>query len=284
MIPLDPPVMTVKETLTAACMGLQNSVLRIRLLARERDLFAAEKIYIEAAEHNALYTLATTARKDEHLLPDRDGEHLRTLYKAGLVKRKNGRIKYDELKARAPFGRCLLCGNSEISSLDHHLPKDALPLYTICPVNLVPACGKCNQKKGDRIGATASQRTLHPYYDRPGQTGRYLFADITSWPVQFRIQALLEWDDELRARVEYHFRTFDLAQRYAEFCVSVVTANQWLHQKIRHESGAPALTAHLQEDAEQHASTHGLNAWDTALRYGLANSTWYLHHGVNQNP
>ncbi|WP_250301337.1 HNH endonuclease [Streptomyces sp. A 4/2] len=284
MIPLDPPAMKVKDTLTAACGRMQNSVLRLRLLAREKDLSAAEKTYTDAAEHNALYALAVTARDAEEQIPDRDGEHLRNLYSAGLVGRKHGREKYDELKARAPFGRCLLCGNSEIGSLDHHLPKDTLPLFTICPVNLVPACSKCNQAKGDRIGATASQRTLHPYYDRPGQAGRYLFADITSWPVQFRIQALPVWDAELRARVEHHFVTFNLAQRYAEFCISVLTANQWLHQKIRRESGLSALTAHLQEDAEQHASTHGLNTWDTALRYGLADSNWYLHHGVNQNP
>ncbi|MFB8206648.1 hypothetical protein [Streptomyces sp. NPDC056010] len=284
MIPLDPPAMTVKETLNAACRRLRNSVLKIRLLDRERDLSAAEEIYINAAKHNDLYALAIAAQKAEELLPDRDGAHLRNLYSAGLVGRKHGRLKYDALKARAPFGRCLLCGNSEIGSLDHHLPKDTLPLYTICPVNLVPACGKCNQMKGDRIGATGDQRTLHPYYDRPGQTGRYLFADITSWPVQFRIQALPEWDAELHARVEYHFHTFKLAQRYSEFCISVVTANQWLHQKIRRESGVPALTAHLQEDAEQHASTHGVNAWDTALRYGLADSAWYLHQGVFESP
>lgn len=284
MIPLDPPMMTVEETLAAACEGLQNNVLKIRLMDRERDLSAAEKIYISAAECNDLHMLATTEREAERLLPDRDGEHLRTLYSAGLVGRKDGRLKYDELKARALFGRCLLCGNSEIGSLDHHLPKDMLPLYTICPVNLVPACGKCNQMKGDRIGATAAQRTLHPYYDRPGQAGRYLFADITSWPVQFRIQALPDWDAELRARVQYHFDTFKLAQRYAEFCISVVTAHQWLHEKIRRESGMSALTDHLQEDAEQHASTHGLNTWDTALRYGLADSTWYLQQGVLESP
>ncbi|WP_432164596.1 hypothetical protein [Streptomyces sp. bgisy031] len=42
------------------------------------------------------------------------------------------------------------------------------------------------------------------------------------------------------------------------------------------------LTARLREDAEQHATTHGLNSWLTALRYGLADSTWYLNHGVDQ--
>ncbi|MGW3557970.1 hypothetical protein ACWDNT_11465 [Streptomyces sp. NPDC000963] len=284
MIPLAPPAMTVKDTLAAACDGMRNNVLKLRLKGRELDLSAAETTYISAAENDRLYSFAITAKHTQEQIPDRDGEHLKDLYTAGLVGRKDGRRKYDELKARAPFGRCLLCGNSEIGTLDHHLPKDALPLYAICPVNLVPACGKCNQKKGDRVGATAYQRTLHPYYDRPGLTGRYLFADITSWPVRFRIQALPEWDAELSSRVDYHFRTFQLADRYAEFCVSLITANQWLHQKIRREGDRRTLAAHLQEDADQHAQTHGLNLWDTALRYGLAESSWYLDHGLHETP
>ncbi|MGW1170599.1 hypothetical protein [Streptomyces sp. NPDC002550] len=276
--------MRVKDTLTASCTGIQDPLLKARLLARESDLTAAEQRYTEAASHNGLYALAVAARATEKLTPDPDGEQLRTLYKTGLVQRKHGRIKYDELKARAPFGRCLLCGNSEIGSLDHHLPKDSLPLYTICPVNLVPACGKCNQAKGDRIGTSANQRTLHPYYDRPGDAGRYLFADVASWPVQFHIQPLPEWDTELTLRVAHHFHTFNLAQRYAEFSISVLTGNQWLHRKIRREGGTSALAGHLREDADQHADTHGPNTWDTALRYGLADSDWYLHHGVNQQP
>ncbi|MEB3959638.1 hypothetical protein OKJ48_05145 [Streptomyces kunmingensis] len=77
---------------------------------------------------------------------------------------------------------------------------------------------------------------------------------------------------------------FNLAQRYAEFCVSEVTGKQWFHQQIRSESVAPNLSPHLREDAEQHARSHGLNAWDTALRYGLAESAWYLNYGVLENP
>ena len=130
----------------------------------------------------------------------------------------------------------------------------------------------------------AARRSSGEY---PCQTER---AQGTGWSGAGRglsstwIQARPEWDAELSDRVEYHFRTFDLAQRYAEFCVSMVTGNQWIHRKIRHESGMQALAAHLREDAEQHASTHGINAWDTALRYGLADSTWYHQHGVDQDP
>jgi hypothetical protein len=275
--------MKVKETLAASCAGIRDAELKVRLLSREADLTAAEEIYAAAGANGGLFALARTAQDTERRDPDIDGNDLRKLYEKGLVRRMDGRIKYDQLKARAPFGRCLLCGNGEVGALDHHLPKDSLPLYTICPENLVPACGTCNLAKGNRIGSSPGKRTLHPYYDRPGAAGRYLVAEVLSQAVQFRIQPLPEWDDELRERVDHHFRTFDLANRYAQFAISPLIAYQWLHQSIWRQGGPKGLAAHLQEAAAQHALTHGLNMWDTALLYGLADSDWYLNGGVNQD-
>ncbi|MCX4967457.1 hypothetical protein OHA98_22390 [Streptomyces sp. NBC_00654] len=275
--------MRVKDTLAASCAGIREAALKDRLLDREADLTAAEENYTDAGASGGLYLLALAGQAGEKLKPDPDGALLRDVYSRGLVARTEGRVRYDELKARAPFGRCLLCGNGEVGALDHHLPKDSLPLYTICPANLVPVCGTCNLAKGNRIGTSPGERTLHPYYDRPGTTGRYLMADVSSWTVQFRIQPLPDWDSELRQRVDHHFRSFKLAERYAEFAVSPLTSQQWLHRSIWRAGGSQALAAHLKEDADHHARTHGPNMWDTALRYGLADSDWYLSGGVNQD-
>lgn len=284
MIPLDPPDMQVKDTLTASCVGMQDLKLKARLLTRESDLSAAEQEYTQAAEDNRLFALALVKQEAEEQRPDPDGDELRDLYSAGLVNRKEGRLKYNEIKARAPFGHCLLCGISEISSMDHHLPWKNFPIYAICPANLVPACSKCNQAKGDRIGTSPNERTLHPYYDRPDAEGRYLIADVSAWPVRFHIQPRPEWSAELRQRIEHHFYIFNLLRRFAEFSISTLTSNQWLHQKMFRLGGTQALTAHLREDADQHAKSHGLNAWETALRYGLADSAWYVSQGVHEAP
>ncbi|HEY3472607.1 MAG TPA: hypothetical protein VGL47_46245 [Amycolatopsis sp.] len=276
--------MRVNETLIASCTGIQDKALKKRLLARESDLSTAEKAYTDAAASDDLYALALKAQATQESSPDPDSSELVKLYKAGLVGRKAGRVKYEALKAGAPFGRCPLCGNGEVHTLDHHLPKESYPLYAITPANLVPACGKCNLAKGDRIGTTADQRTLHPYYDHPGESGRFLIADIDRWPVRFRIQPLPQWSTELTHRVSHHFEIFDLARRFAEFAVSPVVENQWLHRRLLHTSGPVSLGEHLLEDADQHAKTHGLNTWGTALRYGLATSAWYVEHGVHQAP
>ncbi len=61
---------------------------------------------------------------------------------------------------------CPMCGAPRTSSLDHYLPKEHYPEYTVFSKNLVPAC-KCNSSKGKKVtGSTAGlERILHPYYD-----------------------------------------------------------------------------------------------------------------------
>ena len=60
--------------------------------------------------------------------------------------RKNGpgRATYDLLKLSAKGGFCPLCGQRNVSTLDHYLPKESYPDLSILPINLVRACSDCN--------------------------------------------------------------------------------------------------------------------------------------------
>ncbi|GAA0324800.1 hypothetical protein GCM10010302_74920 [Streptomyces polychromogenes] len=53
----------------------------------------------------------------------------------------------DALKAAAIYG-CTICGVAKPEQIDHHAPKNLYPLLALTPLNLVPACGLCNQGKG----------------------------------------------------------------------------------------------------------------------------------------
>lgn len=69
-------------------------------------------------------------------------------------------------KIRASSPRvCPMCGSPKTTSLDHLLPKEDYPEFSIFSKNLVPACD-CNSKRGK---ATKNQltgaRVLHPYFD-----------------------------------------------------------------------------------------------------------------------
>jgi hypothetical protein len=60
---------------------------------------------------------------------------------------------------------CPMCGGFHPTTLDHILPKDDYPAWSLYSKNLVPACG-CNMKRGSAVkGSTQGARVLHPYFD-----------------------------------------------------------------------------------------------------------------------
>lgn len=60
---------------------------------------------------------------------------------------------------------CPMCGSMHSGTLDHYLPKNGFPIFSVFSKNLVPAC-KCNIKRGETLlGADPGERVLHPYFD-----------------------------------------------------------------------------------------------------------------------
>jgi hypothetical protein len=60
---------------------------------------------------------------------------------------------------------CPMCGSMHSGTLDHYLPKNGFPIFSVFSKNLVPAC-KCNIKRKETLlGANPGERVLHPYFD-----------------------------------------------------------------------------------------------------------------------
>lgn len=61
---------------------------------------------------------------------------------------------------------CPMCGEGGTpNTLDHYLPKQSYPDYSILPLNLVPACDICQGHKLARYTGPDGRLFLHPYYD-----------------------------------------------------------------------------------------------------------------------
>lgn len=60
---------------------------------------------------------------------------------------------------------CPMCGSMHSGTLDHYLPKNGFPIFSVFSKNLVPAC-KCNSKRSETLlGPNPGERILHPYFD-----------------------------------------------------------------------------------------------------------------------
>ncbi|MEU9938839.1 HNH endonuclease [Streptomyces lavendulae] len=168
----------------------------------------------QAAAESALHHLD----EKDFTVPEIEGEvFVGWAYENGMNTRAGRRIR-DELMAAPPNQRCPLCSQGTVYQLDHFVPKSRYPTLCVDPLNLVPACERCNLLKGDRQPTSAENTLLHPYLDRISHD-RWLDArtvhESGSVRLEFFVSPPDAWDPTLATRVQHHFTLLQLGQRYS---------------------------------------------------------------------
>jgi len=130
-------------------------------ILKKPEFAGQEKVWVAA------YAAYRVARGDPWAMT-------RALFSADIEKEQLA--LYDNRKSGGPIERirqtvgilcCPMCGSPTTGTLDHYLPRDAFPEFSVFPSNLVPACGLCNSGAKGKIfkGTVALERFLHPYFD-----------------------------------------------------------------------------------------------------------------------
>ncbi len=135
---------------------------------------------------------------------------------------KPARKIYDAL-LNAAKEKCPFCGGiGTPRNLDHFLPKAHFPQFSVLPINLVPACRDCNMdSKGQAFATKEEDQIIHPYADKNiFFSEQWIFAAYhegnATKPGEFEYYALPpdNWSAVDKARVNKHFKDFNLAKRY----------------------------------------------------------------------
>ena len=195
-------------------------------------------------------------------------------------KQSPGRIYYDKLKSTPPHGRCPLCGQRVVSTLDHHLPKANYPALAVTPINLIPSCNDCNKIKSNNIPTCAAEETLHPYFDDV-EIDYWLKCTVieeTPVSVHFYADPPEHWDDLLSNRVRYHFTSLELSKLYVSHASEELISICTLMQNTFNSGGMLSVKELLLDTASSRATVFK-NSWQTAMYIALANNDWYCNGG-----
>jgi hypothetical protein len=276
---LAPPTHLDPQEVFKLCVRrIRDQDLRLRMLSVVHEIGHASAAYAAAASVAAVYALNETGFD----LTGVTRAEMSDIYEYKFAaKRAAGRRIYDEIKLAPRFGRCPLCGHRDVGTLDHHLPRARFPALAVAPLDLIPACGECNIRKGAFVSTTAEQQTLNPYFDDVENEIWLCATVIESDPVAFDFFAdpPSGWSSVLSKRVENHFRFFGLAELY-----SVQAAQEFANIKYdltnMLKSGAqPAdMQAHLARQAASRSHLH-LNSWQSATYTAMASSDWFCSGG-----
>ncbi|WP_146113092.1 HNH endonuclease [Paracoccus yeei] len=189
------------------------------------------------------------------------------------------------LLERVCVARCPFCGISESSTLDHYLPKEQYPEFSVFPQNLVPSCAVCNTRKRDRIidQGTKVRMFLHPCYDRIPAIA-FLEARVRIEANALVLSYRLVRPDGMALRVyqhlQSHFTELNLADRYRLMGLEHLAGHYHAFRRAYGRTrDAIRVAERLRECAEDFEDAFGLNYWMAQLYLALAKNADFCDGG-----
>jgi len=180
---------------------------------------------------------------------------------------------------------CPYCGFGEIRDLDHHLQKAHFQCFSIFPLNLVPACAKCNGHKPRKPRTDPDKHHIHAYLEDVS-AHMFLVADVVlkknAMIVRFRIKKSRKVKGELFARLCQHLEDFHLNDRYPARVNIFLSEQKTGLEFAFNVGGADAVRAFLERSADASEAAFGKNDWRTALFIALAKSKRFCKGGFYQ--
>ncbi|SDT00497.1 hypothetical protein [Pseudomonas sp. bs2935] len=116
---------------------------------------------------------------------------------------------------------CPACGEDGTpNTLDHYLPKNSFPDFSITAVNLSPMCDKCQGKKLEKVLSNDGERLfLHPYFDEflDQQVINLRIGEPYSAPESMELYPSEALSQELQELVFRHITSLGINIRYYHF-------------------------------------------------------------------
>lgn len=178
---------------------------------------------------------------------------------------------------------CPFCGNpKKPDTLDHFIPKDQWPEFSIFSNNLVPQCRSCAPIKGENYYSNEDNiaKFIHPIYSDLLQRFRYKisvdFDNATNMPsfsvVLRKIQETVNAED---LRVIFHIKNLKIKRRIVKFCQD--DYRRWLTRLSKNRFD---LRVALQQRLSEIPQNDLGRDWKSAFYKGLLNNEVainYLH-------
>lgn len=199
---------------------------------------------------------------------------------AGLIKA----IEYiKEQQPKLLRSRCPYCGTTLPNTIDHYLPKEVFPEYSVHMLNLIPCCSTCNSKKKERWVSQSHRLFLYLYSDYIPEE-QYLFINLDhkigtkALTGKFYINKLENMTDEVEHIWEIiasHYKELDLLNRFQNLLsdeIEEIIINCADHLR----DGGDSAEGFLKKQINSKKNIFGINHWRIVLWEALVKDSFFL--------
>ncbi|MBE7646698.1 HNH endonuclease [Tenacibaculum finnmarkense] len=246
---------------------IKDNLIKKKLLISSKFVYYKKKF-----DNNNLFTISA------HGFIGKDKKHLLSLYSSKrkpIIELKK-ELTTNELNQR--INDCPNCTIEKVSSLDHYIPKDEFPEYSVNPLNLIPCCSTCNSKKKENWKGDENLLFLN-LYSETIPIVQYLFVEIISkTEFTFQLKNTQNIDVNLFEIIESHYSKLDLLERFRENSDEVISELDILISSFKYSIND---TIELQKFINNHYSKiearDGINKWKVVLVKAMLNSNVYFN-------
>lgn len=115
---------------------------------------------------------------------------------------------------------CPFCSGLVVpDTLDHFLPKDIYPEYSIFSKNLIPCCDSCNRAKSTKILHNGERIFFHPYYDDLKNIEVYLLKILPPYDnaPNFELEVNSKMEHNLQKIAIKHLKELKIEHRFRKY-------------------------------------------------------------------
>lgn len=235
-----------------------------------RDAAPAVEEAAEAYRAAALARSLHTLRAQDFQIAGVPGPRVSDIVYESGMRGGPGRAIYDEVMEGRDEDLCPMCQHSEVSELDHVMPKTTFPALCVTPDNLVGICDFCNFKKSNKTWDDAGSVLLHPHFENVS-ADVWLAAEVipgSNGALRYSVKPPLHWDPVLEDRVRKQFGLMEMATRYGSRALQTLDGMRQVLGDQLQKSGATKLKVFLKDLAASHKAVN-LNGWS-----GVAYDAW----------
>lgn len=273
---ITPPKENAGELFAACATRTRSFADRRALLLQRPYVEARAAAYLQHSNRGNLHEFAIQVPVGI-AVADLSGVYDRVLMKGGE------RPTYIKLKGAARYGRCPLCAQRDVKTLDHYLARDDYPELAVVPANLVPCCFDCNHAKGTYRATRVEHLLFHPYFD--------------DWSAHRLIEATLNFDEGLTVtysvrepdgasattieRARRHFDKLSLGDLYSEHAAVELVDRKVAFLETFQADGSAGLRDDLELEIRSRRGRN-INSWQSALYRALSRSDEFCDGGFQQ--
>jgi hypothetical protein len=251
--------------------SLNKGVHQNNLLQNEHIIASKYADYKIKFDNNDLLSI------DAYGFNGEDKENLLKLYSSkrkSIIELKK-KLTTNEFKQR--INTCPNCTIETVASLDHFIPKDEFPEFSVNPINLIPCCSTCNSKKTVNWKCDQYLLFINLYSDIIPKM-QYLFVDITSkTEFNFIIKNENNIDIDLYKVIESHYNRLELQQRFKENSDEVISELDIQISSFKDLiSDENELLKVIKNHYSKKEELDGINNWKIVLIKAMLNSAVYF--------